>query len=128
MGKLLYYAGITGSLISIAVYVDYPIFLVGILIEVLQATFMALFFGKIGVLGTRISKECSIYLSFGNAFLKGKSHSNSTWVSRERREQLAYFKQQANPSTTYKVLGPNKGNILNMCPGFVIHHVQFKKV
>ena len=46
-----------------------------------------------------MSKECSPYLSFGNAFLKGKSHSNSSWVRRDRREQLAYFKQQFNPST-----------------------------
>jgi uncharacterized membrane protein len=41
-GNYWYYAGIAGSLISIAVYVDYPIFLVGILIEVLQATFIVL--------------------------------------------------------------------------------------
>lgn len=41
-GKYWYYAGIAGSLISIAVYVDYQIFLVGILIEVLQATFIVL--------------------------------------------------------------------------------------
>lgn len=41
-GNYWYYAGIAGSLISIAVYVDYQIFLVGILIEVLQATFIVL--------------------------------------------------------------------------------------
>jgi hypothetical protein len=41
-GNYWYYAGIAGALISIAVYVDYPIFLVGILIEVLQATFIVL--------------------------------------------------------------------------------------
>ena len=31
--------------------------------------------------------------------LKARVIQNFSWVSRERREQLAYFKQQANPST-----------------------------
>ena len=39
-GNYWYYAGIAGSLISIAVYVEYPIYLLGILTEVLQATFI----------------------------------------------------------------------------------------
>ena len=41
-GNYWYYAGIVGSLISIAVYVEYPIFLLGILAEVLQATFIVI--------------------------------------------------------------------------------------
>ncbi|MGB8101292.1 MAG: hypothetical protein WCE96_06390 [Nitrososphaeraceae archaeon] len=58
-GNYWYYAGIAGSLISIAVYVEYPIYLLGILTEVLQATFIVtcgvilwkkgVFSGKIGV-------------------------------------------------------------------------------
>jgi hypothetical protein len=41
-GDYWYYAGIVGSLISIAVYVEYPIYLLGILTKVLQATFIVL--------------------------------------------------------------------------------------
>jgi hypothetical protein len=41
-GNYWYYAGIAGSLISIAVYVEYPIYQLGILTEVLQATFIVL--------------------------------------------------------------------------------------
>ena len=37
-----YYAGIVGSLISIAFYVEYPIFLLGILTEVFQAIFIVI--------------------------------------------------------------------------------------
>jgi hypothetical protein len=37
-----YYAGIAGSLISIAVYVEFPNYLLSILTEVLQATFIVL--------------------------------------------------------------------------------------
>jgi hypothetical protein len=36
------YAGIVGSLISIAVYVEYPTFVLGILAEVLQAAFIVI--------------------------------------------------------------------------------------
>ena len=46
-GNYWYYAGIAGSLISIAVYVEYPIFLVGILTEVLQATFICEYLGGV---------------------------------------------------------------------------------
>ena len=41
-GNYWYYAAIVGSLISIAVYVEYPNFLLGILAEVLQATFIVI--------------------------------------------------------------------------------------
>jgi hypothetical protein len=41
-GIYWYYAGIAGSLISIAIYVEYPIYLLGILTEVLQGTFIVL--------------------------------------------------------------------------------------
>jgi hypothetical protein len=41
-GNYWYYEGIVGSLISIAVYVEYPIYLLGILTKVLQATFIVL--------------------------------------------------------------------------------------
>jgi hypothetical protein len=41
-GNYWYYAGIAGSLISIAVYAEYPIYQLGILTEVLQATFIVL--------------------------------------------------------------------------------------
>lgn len=41
-GKYWYYAGIIGSIISIVIYVEYPVYVLGIATEVFQAAFIVI--------------------------------------------------------------------------------------
>jgi hypothetical protein len=41
-GKYWYYAGMIGSIISIVIYVEYPVYVLGIAAEVFQAAFIVI--------------------------------------------------------------------------------------